>query len=54
VDGWPYYLLASTNLALPSGQWTRIATNRFVGGTFNLTNSIDTTSPQNFYRLELQ
>jgi rhamnogalacturonan endolyase len=54
-NGWPYYLLASTNISLPSAQWTRIATNQFdSGGNFILTNSIGISLPQTFYRIQLQ
>ena len=49
-----YYLLSSTNLALPTTQWTRLLTNHFDGsGNFNLTNAINPKSAQNFYLLQL-
>src|SRR5215469_15672632 len=54
VSYWPYYLLASTNLASPLAQWTPIATNQFDGGgNFTLTNAINVNLPQAFYRLQL-
>ena len=54
VNGWPYYLLASTNLALPPAQWTRIATNQFdTSGNFIFTNPLNPGSLQMFYLLQL-
>ena len=53
VDSWPYYLLASTNLA--STSWMRVATNQFDSdGNFNLTNAVNSNWPHTFYRLQLQ
>jgi hypothetical protein len=49
-----YYLLASTNLAAPLSQWTRVLTNQFdAGGNFNSTNALNTNSTQTFYLLQL-
>jgi autotransporter-associated beta strand protein len=49
-----YYVLASTNVALPLADWTRIATNQFdSSGNFIITNSIDTNAPQNYYLLQI-
>jgi autotransporter-associated beta strand protein len=49
-----YYVLSSTNVALPASSWARIATNQFnASGNFNLTNPINPAQPQNFYRLQL-
>ncbi len=49
-----YYVLASTNLALPAAAWTRIATNTYdAGGHFNFTNAISSGTPHVFYRLQL-
>jgi len=49
-----YYVLGTTNIALPRNQWPRIATNPFdSGGNFNFTNAINTNSPQEFYLLQL-
>jgi hypothetical protein len=47
-----YSVQVSTNLALPTANWTRIATNSFdsVTGEFSFTNRI--SNPQLFYRLE--
>ena len=50
-----FYLLGSTNLALPVANWTRLLTNQFDGnGNFSLTNAINPGGPQTFYRLQLQ
>ncbi len=55
VDSWPFYLLVSTNLTLPSAQWARVATNQFDAiGNFALTNAINPDWPQTFYRLQLR
>ncbi|HEY5911811.1 MAG TPA: autotransporter-associated beta strand repeat-containing protein [Verrucomicrobiae bacterium] len=56
-DGGPaggtYYVLSSTNLALPAA-WVPVATNLFDdSGAFAWTNAIETTSPQRFFRLQL-
>jgi hypothetical protein len=49
-----YYVLASTNVALPLSQWTYIATNGFDGsGRFAFTNSPNPGWPQSFYALKL-
>jgi hypothetical protein len=51
--GW-YYVLASTNLALPLSNWTRTATNQFAGnGSFIFTNAVQTTASRQFYLLQL-
>ncbi len=53
--GWPYYLLASTNMTLPMSQWTRVVTNNFdTTGNFILTNAINPSTPATFYRIQLQ
>ncbi len=56
-SGWPNgtnYLIATTNLALPSSQWVRIATNKFdLTGNYIITNAIPTGVPQRFYRVSL-
>jgi len=52
---WPYFLLASTNLALPAAQWMSVASNQFdMDGNFAVTNAVNPSWPQTFYRLELQ
>jgi glucose/arabinose dehydrogenase len=58
TNGWPgqfYYVLASTNVALPRSQWTPIATNPFdPSGNFIFTNPINPNPPYLFYLLQLQ
>jgi hypothetical protein len=50
-----YYVLTSTNLALPSSDWTRVATNVFdTTGSFSVTNTVPPNSPPTFYQLQLQ
>jgi hypothetical protein len=52
--GGTYRVLASTNLALPTPNWMRIATNTFdaFSGAFNFTNAIDPNRRQLFYFLQ--
>ena len=56
-NGGTYYLLSSTDLALPLGQWTPVATN-VVGTngasgafTFTGTNSVGASDAQQYYIL---
>ncbi|TAL04782.1 MAG: hypothetical protein EPO07_04735 [Verrucomicrobia bacterium] len=50
----PYYVLTTTNLAVPVTNWTRLQTNQFGNtGTFSFTNAIAPGVPQSFYRLLL-
>jgi hypothetical protein len=53
--GAPCYVLASTNLALPLSNWTRLATTNVFdpAGAFACTNAIESGLPQNFYRLQV-
>jgi hypothetical protein len=52
--GGSYYVLASTNLGLSPNLWPRIATNFFDGsGNFIFTNSLNASSPPQFYRLQM-
>ena len=52
VPFWPYYLLATTNLALPLANWTVMATNAFdASGNFNVTNPPNPGVTPVFYRL---
>lgn len=54
VPGWPYFILVSTNVALPLNQWTSMATNQFdAGGNFTFTNNVSPGPPQKFYLLKL-
>jgi len=49
-----YYVLGSTNIALPVNLWPRIATNLFdASGNFNFTNVVDPSTVQIFYQLQL-
>jgi hypothetical protein len=48
-----YYVLASTNVALPVYQWSRIATNQFDGGgNFTFTNAFNPSAPASFYLIQ--
>jgi len=48
-----YYVLTSTNLALPLNQWLRLATNAFDDhGNFNFTFPAAAGAPQQFYLIE--
>jgi autotransporter-associated beta strand protein len=50
-----YYVLTSTNLALPLTNWTRVATNAFnASGNFTFTNSVSTGVPDRYYLVEPQ
>jgi hypothetical protein len=54
VAGWPYYVLASTNLALPLNQWLIVGTNAFDGlGNFAFTNNVTTSPASQYFRLKL-
>jgi hypothetical protein len=54
LPGATYYVLTSTNLALPPAAWMRVATNTFgSGGDFNFTNSLNPLVPQSFYSLQV-
>jgi hypothetical protein len=49
-----FYLLGTTNLALPMGNWTRLVTNVFdSSGNFNFTNPFAPGAAQTFYRLQV-
>jgi autotransporter-associated beta strand protein len=55
VAGWPYYILASTNVLTPITSWTRIATNQFnAAGGFSYSASVNPASPQQFFMVQLQ
>ena len=55
APGGTYYVLTSTNVALPLADWTRVTTNLFDGaGNFSATNAVDPNAPQRFYLLQLQ
>jgi hypothetical protein len=48
----PYFVLTATNVALPVGQWTRLATNAF-GSNGEFLFSMPPDGGQRFYRLQL-
>ena len=49
-----YFVLSSTNVALPLTSWTPIATNTFDGaGHFNFTNSVNSSIRRQFFILKL-
>jgi len=57
LASWTYYLLASTNLALPLNQWTPVATNVLNASgnfTFTATNAVKPGDSRQFYILQLQ
>lgn len=54
VNGEPFVLLTSTNLATPLNQWIPLLTNTFGAENFSITNAINANAPQNFYLLQLQ
>lgn len=48
-----YYILTSTNVALPLTNWMALATNTFDGsGAFSFTNVVNPASPQQFFTLQ--
>jgi hypothetical protein len=54
VPGGGYVVLIATNLALPVGSWTPLATNTFdPSGNFSFTNALDPAAAQRFYRIKL-
>ena len=57
ASGWANrtnYLLAAADLALPSSQWTRLATNQSdLSGNCAFTNAVRPDVPRQFYRLQL-
>ena len=54
VAGTSFYVLATTNLTTPLVSWIPVATNQFgVGGSFNITNPLNLSSPQSFFMLRL-
>lgn len=53
--GGGYYVLTSTNISLPPGNWIKVLTNSFAaGGSFSITNPMFPGVPAKFYILELQ
>jgi hypothetical protein len=49
--GSTYYVLASTNLALPLTNWTPVSTSTYPSGNFYLTNTVNPATPHVFFRL---
>jgi autotransporter-associated beta strand protein len=55
VRGGTYYVLTSTNAAVPVSTWQSVATNYFdPSGNFSWSTPVTQTSPARFYLLELQ
>jgi hypothetical protein len=55
VANWPYFMLCTTNVALPLNQWQPIATNSFdADGNFNFTNSTGANGSPGFYLLKFK
>jgi len=55
APGQTYYVLASTNVALPRANWVPIWTNTFgPGGEFSFTTAISPSIPQRFYQIQTQ
>ena len=53
TPGATFYVLSSTNVALPLAQWARVSTNMFDGGgNFNITNAVNPTTRQRFFMLD--
>ncbi len=53
INGAPYHLLTSTNVALPMSNWTRLLTNAYgLGGSFSETIPMDSADCVRFYRLQ--
>jgi len=54
TPGFGYYVLTTTNLALPLSQWAAVATNVFdANGNFAFTNAPGVGAPQNYFLLKL-
>ena len=54
VTNGTYYVLATTNVALPIDQWMPVATNSFdANGNFSFTASMNPDEPELFYSLQL-
>jgi hypothetical protein len=52
LPGSNYIVLTTTNVTLPSSQWTPVATNTFNGtGGYSFTNGTAGGNPQNYFRL---
>jgi hypothetical protein len=51
VAGATAFLLTTTNLLQPLSQWQTVGTNVLASSSFTVTNSVSTSSPQQFYLL---
>jgi len=49
--GWPYWVLATTNVAEPLSNWVPVATNTFTGGVFTWTDLEATNHARRFYQV---
>ncbi len=57
INGSPgetFYVLSTTNPALPLVNWTRASTNTFTGSNISITNVMLPNLPRQFYSLQLQ
>jgi rhamnogalacturonan endolyase len=55
TPNWTYYVLATTNLTVPTSQWVRIATNSFdSSGSFVFTNSMNLAISRLFLGIQAQ
>ncbi len=52
--GATFYVLSTTNLAVPLANWTRVSTGMFTGSNFSITNVVSPRDPVKFYSLQLQ
>jgi hypothetical protein len=52
--GETFYVLSTTNLALPLADWTRESTNTFSGSSFSVSHTTSASGPPKFYSLQLQ
>lgn len=54
APGATFYVLTTTDVTLPLGNWTVIETNTFdAGGSFTFTNTVTLADPQRFYALKV-
>jgi hypothetical protein len=54
IPGGNYYVLVSTNIAVPISEWARVATNVFdTSGGFSFSQPLSVNQPQMFYSLQL-
>jgi hypothetical protein len=51
--GLQFEVLTSTNVTVPLANWTSISTNTFSGSNFSVTNTVNSTAPQNFFLLRV-